>query len=92
MSARFVVETGRVLYDGMDMDLPTGATLEIFKMLLKSFDSVVLFQALDGESKDKEASAALRNAVRHINNALKRHDAPCRVTCKRRTGYILSPR
>lgn len=88
-SARVAVETGRALYNGKDLGLPTGATLVIFQLLLESFDKVVLFKALDGESKDKQASAALRNAIRHINNALKKHDVPCQVMCKRRIGYIL---
>ncbi|HUU90972.1 MAG TPA: hypothetical protein VM238_07160 [Phycisphaerae bacterium] len=80
---------GQVLYNGKDLDLPTGLPVEVLKKLHEHAGEVVAHQDLHDESTPCEASEQLRSAVKKIRAAFQEHKVPYEVVNKRGEGYVL---
>ena len=86
---RFTFCAGQVFYDGLELDLPTGFTIDVLKTLVESFGVCVPFQSLDSESLEKEAPDRLRKANRQINRQLNAKNIRLQIINKRGEGYFL---
>lgn len=89
--ADFTFAPGQVFYKGLDLGLPTGATVEVATKLVEHLGKTVLFAGLDANSEQYQAGEQLRAAVSRFNKALKKAQAPYKVNVKVRTGYVLQP-
>jgi len=63
---RFTFGPCQVLFDGRDLNVGTGAALDITKALIENFGHVVPFQKLDENSPEREASEKIRTAIRRL--------------------------
>jgi hypothetical protein len=88
---RFAFNPGQALFDGKDLGLSTGFTVEILQKLVQSIGQTVAYATLDANSKN-EASDQLRKAKRAIVVSFKEHGVPCDIVTKAREGYCLCER
>ena len=88
---RFTFPVGEARWNGKDLGLPTGPTIDILQQLVKSFGAVVGHMRLldDDITKASQAGESLRKAIFKINEALKHHKVPHKITSKRGVGYKL---
>ena len=80
---------GQVLYRGRDLALPAGVAVEVLGKLWGQQGQTVPHRELHGESRESEASDALRRAIKAIRAALRTCDAPWEVESVRGFGYAL---
>ena len=90
MRERFEVAIGQVLFDGMDLRLPTGLCVDVMAALVGHFGRVVPHAELHDQSTASEASDELRAAVKTVRVALRSAGIPCRVETRRGYGYMLT--
>jgi hypothetical protein len=90
IKALFKIEKSRILFNGVDLDLPAGRTVEIAKALIKGFDTVIEYRLLDSESTDKNAEDNLRKHKSIFAKKLKGCRIPCYITTKKQSGYMLT--
>lgn len=88
---RFTFRSGQVLLDGHDLNVGTGATLEILKALVKNFSYVVPFQKLDENSSAKEASEKIRTAIGRLRKTLESAKIPVVIENHKGEGYLMLP-
>jgi hypothetical protein len=88
IKTHFKIEESRIFFDDVDLDLPTGKTIDVAKMLIESFDTVVKYNLLDNESTAKEASDNLRKHKSIIQKKLK--NTSYYIKTKKQAGYILT--
>ena len=86
----FLFESGRVLYQGKDLKLPTGLTIDVFKKLFENIGKALAYQKLDEYGPKSEASGQLKTAISRIRASLKRIKAPYRIITKRGESYLLT--
>jgi hypothetical protein len=80
---------GRALYDGEDLGLPAGETVNVLKRLVEAVPNTVPHATWS--NKESEAPDEIRGAVSKINRALKAHEVPWTVRNVRGEGYRLCP-
>ncbi|MCJ7674955.1 MAG: hypothetical protein MUO33_07365, partial [Sedimentisphaerales bacterium] len=68
INERLTFGQGQVLFDGRDLNVGTGAALDITKALIEDFGQVVPFKKLDGNSLEKQASEKIRTAIGRIQS------------------------
>lgn len=85
----FELLPGQILYDGHDLNLPTGLCVAVLSRLLERFGRVVVHSELHRQSTDVEASDELRGAIKTIRRALQAAGVPCCIEARRRYGYVL---
>jgi len=88
---RFTFRSGQVLFDGHDLNVGTGATLEILKALVKNFNYVMPFQKLDENSSAKEASEKIRTAIGRLRKTLESAKIPVVIENRKGEGYLMLP-
>lgn len=88
---RFAFEPGQVLFDGRDLDVGTGAVLDITKALVENLGHVVPFQELDENSSKKEASEKIRTAIKRLRKAIKSAKTPVVIKNRKAEGYVMLP-
>jgi len=86
---RFVFRgDGQALFDGKDLELPTGFTIPVLTLLVNSFGEPVPYKTLD-ENSGKTAGDNLRAAKHAIQESFKRHHVPCKVVTKKGVAYLI---
>ncbi len=88
---RFTFEPGQVLFDGRDLNVGTGAALDIAKALIENFGHVVPFQELDENSLEREASEKIRTAIRRLRKTTKSARIPVIIENRKAEGYLMLP-
>ena len=88
MKNRFVFGDGVVLFDGRDLDLPSGEPINILKLLVDGFGSVVKYTTFDPHYCSA-MPGSLPKSVSIVRTALRRHQIPCEVKSKRGEGYLI---
>jgi hypothetical protein len=88
---RFVFGPGQVSFDGRDLNVGTGAVLDIAKALIENFGHVVPFQKLDENSLKKEASETIRTAIRRLRKTIKSASIPVVIENRKGEGYLILP-
>jgi len=91
VAKRFTFRQGQVLFDGRDLNVRTGTTLDIIKALVDEFGHVVPFQTLDGNSLQKEASEKIRIAIGRLRKLLKSAKIPAVIENRKGEGYQMRP-
>jgi len=91
IAKRFTFRPGQVLFDGHDLNVRTGTTLDIIKALVDEFGHVVPFQTLDGNSLQKEASEKIRTAIGRLRKSLKSAKIPAVIENRKGEGYRMRP-
>jgi len=87
----FTFRPGQVLFDGHDLNVGTGAALDITKALIEDFGQVVPFKKLDGNSLEKQASEKIRTAIGRIRKAVESAEIPVVVDNRKGEGYLMRP-
>jgi len=91
IAERFTFRPGQVLFDARDLNVGTGATLNIIKALVEDFGQVVPFQTLDGSSSQKEASEKIRTAIGRLRKILESAKIPAVIENRKGEGYLMRP-
>jgi len=91
IAKRFTFRPGQVLFDGCDLNVGTGAALNIIKALVDEFGHAVPFQILDGNSPQKEASEKIRTAIGRIRRIIKSAKIPAVIENRKGEGYLMRP-
>ncbi len=86
---RFIFRPGQVLFDNRDLNVGTGAVLDIAKALIGNFGHVVPFQKLDEYSLVKEASEKIRTAIRRLRKTIKSTGIPVVIKNRKGEGYLM---
>ena len=86
---RFEIGHGQILFDGRDLELPTGRCVTVLTALIHFLGRVVPHAQLDSQSMPYEASVEVREAIMKIRSALKTSRVPCRIDNRRGEGYML---
>ena len=88
---RFSFNPGQALFNGNDLNLPTGSPIDMLKKLVAQFDKVVPYTEFD-----KHYSSAMPGTVhkdkKTILTQLEQHKVPCEITAKTGEGYVLRPK
>ena len=87
---RFSLTPGQLLFDGKDLELPTGLAIDVAAKLISHYGAVVPYGDLDDNSIAKEASEQLRKAKSAVVKLFKKHNIPCQIYAKRSEGYVIS--
>ena len=87
---RFAIYPGQICFDGIDLKLPTGLTIEVFEKLYKNWGRTVEYKALDENSDKNEASIQLKSAKSNISKSFRKKKVPCIIENKPRTGYLMT--
>jgi len=87
----FTFGPGQVLFDGRDLNVGTGAALDIAKALIENFGRVVPFQKLDEDSPEREASEKIRTAIRRLRKTTKSARIPVVIENRKAEGYLMLP-
>lgn len=85
----FTFRPGQVLFDGRDLNVGTGAAIDIVKALIENFGHVVPFQQLDENSPDREASEKIRTAIRRLRKIIKSAGIPVVIENRKAEGYLI---
>lgn len=85
---RFVFKPGQILFDGKDLELPSGEPINVLKRLVDSFGEVVAYGELDPHYSSA-TPGSLPKSVSTIRAALREHQVPCEVKSRRAEGYLL---
>ncbi len=85
----FTFGPGQVLFDGRDLNVGTGAALDIAKALIENFGHVVPFQKLDENSPKREASEKIRTAIRRLRKTIKSAGIPVVIENRKAEGYLM---
>lgn len=85
----FTFGQGQVLFDGRDLNVGTGAALDIAKALIENFGHVVPFQKLDENSPKTEASEKIRTAIRRLRKTIKSAGIPIVIENRKAEGYLM---
>ncbi len=85
---RFVFKPGQILFDGKDLELPSGEPINVLKTLVGSFGEVVAYRRFD-QNYSSARPGSLPKSVSTIRAALREHQVPCEVKSKRTEGYFL---
>ena len=88
---RFTFKPGQVLFDNCDVNVGTGAALDIAKALIENFGHVVPFQELDESSPKKEASENIRTAITRLRKTIKSAGIPVKIDNRKNEGYLMLP-
>ena len=91
INERLTFGQGQVLFDGRDLNVGTGAALDITKALIEDFGQVVPFKKLDGNSLEKQASEKIRTAIGRIRKAVESAEIPVVVDNRKGEGYLMRP-
>ncbi len=86
---RFTFGPEQVLFDGNDLDLPTGLAIEVFKKLHANWGLSVPYRTLEQNSPQYEASDQLKGVVLKIRRAIDSAGIPAQIQVKPRAGYVL---
>jgi hypothetical protein len=86
---RFTFRPGQVLFDGDDLDVGTGAVLDIAKALIENFGHVVPFKQLDEYSPEKEASEKVRTAIVRLRKTINSAKIPVIIKTRKNIGYLM---
>ncbi len=86
---RFTFRPGQVLFDVRDLNVGTGAVIDIAKALVENFGHVVPFKKLDKNSLDKEASEKIRTAIRRFRKTIKSAKIPVVIKNRKNEGYLI---
>jgi len=79
------------LFDDRDLDIGTGAVLDIAEALVENFGHVVPFQELDENSPASEASERIRTAIKRLREAIKSAQIPVVIDNRKAEGYAMLP-
>ncbi len=88
VKARFDFRNGLVLFDGRDLELPSGQPLDVLKKLVTSFGSVVEYRTFDRHYSSAEPGA-LPKSVSRIRRAFREFGVPCEIKAKTGEGYVI---
>ncbi|MHC4159939.1 MAG: helix-turn-helix domain-containing protein [Planctomycetota bacterium] len=88
---RFTFRPGQVLFDNRDVNIGTGAALEIIETLVKNFGHVVPYGKFDANSSQKEASEKIRTAINRIRKKTKSKKIPVIIDNRKSEGYVMLP-
>jgi len=91
VAKRFTLRQGQVLFDGRDLNIGTGAALDIAKALIENFGRVVPFQEFDENSPEREASEKIRTAIRRLRKTTKSAGIPVVIENRKAEGYLMLP-
>ncbi len=86
---RFIFRHGQLLFDSRDLNVGTGAALDIAKALIEKFGHVVSFQELDGYSSEKEATEKIRTAIGRLRRTIKSAKIPVVIENRKAEGYLM---
>lgn len=86
---QFEFRTGQALFRDRDLNVGTGAALEILQKLVEDFNAVVPFQKLDPNSDKREASEKIRTAIRRLRMLIKTEGIPVEIKSKKAEGYVM---
>ena len=86
---KFSFGSGQAFFNGKDLGLPTGETIEILQKLVRSMGKVVEHKVLESMSTDSNASDILKGRILTINKALKHHNIRYKIESRRGVGYVL---
>jgi len=86
---RFRFLPGQALFDGKDLDLPTGLAVHVLTTLVENFGTVVAYGTLDDKISGKTADDLLRAAKCAIQKAFAMNCVPCEIKTKPREGYVI---
>ncbi len=86
---RFTFGLGQVLFDGLDLNIGTGAALDITKALIENFGHVVPFQKLDENSPQIEASEKIRTAIGRLRKTIRSEKIPVVIETRKNVGYLI---
>lgn len=86
---RFTFGPCQVFFDGRDLNVGTGAALDIAKALIENFGHVVPFQKLDENSPKKEATEKIRTAIRRLRKTIKSARIPVVIENRKAEGYLM---
>ena len=87
----FTLMENQVLFDGQDLNIGAGASVDIFKALVENFGYIVSFKKLDENSLQNEASEKTRTAIGRIRKTLKSAKIPVVIENRKAEGYIMLP-
>ena len=90
MKKRFTFNPGQVLFDGRDLDLPSGELIEICKKLVENFGCTVPYKTLN-PYYSSAIPGTLPKSVTKIRQSFKsqRHIVPCQIESKTNEGYLI---
>jgi hypothetical protein len=88
---RFTFGPGQVSFDGRDLNVGTGAVIDIARALVENFGHVVPFQQFDENSLEKEASEKIRSAIRRLRKTIKSASIPVVIENRKGEGYLILP-
>jgi len=88
---RFTFRPGQVLFDDHDLNVGTGAALEIIRALVEDFGRVVPFQKLDEISPENEASEKIRTAIGRLQKTINSAKIPVVIKNRKAEGYLMLP-
>jgi hypothetical protein len=86
---RFTFGLGQVSFDGRDLNVGTGAAIDIARTLVENFGHVVPFQKLDENSLQREASEKIRTAIRRLRKTIKPARIPVVIENRKAEGYLM---
>lgn len=88
---RFTFDPGQVLFDGENLDLPSGKPTTMLKRLVESFGRVVPYTEFD-EYYTSATPGIVHKSKREICKSFERHKVPCEVIPKTGEGYVITER
>ena len=91
IAERFTFRSGQVLFDDRDLDVGTGAVLDIAQALVENFGHVVPFRELDENSLENEASEKIRTAIGRLREAIESARIPVVIENRKAEGYVMLP-
>lgn len=85
---RFEIGPGQVLFDGKDLNLPSGEPVEVCKKLIENFGRVVVYKTLN-EYYSSATPGTLPRTITKIRQSFKTNKVPCQVQNKTNEGYFI---
>lgn len=88
MRERFTFNPGQVLFDGEDLELPSGEPITVLKVLVDHFNHVVQYRTLD-QHYSSVTPGTLPKMVTKIRGSFDKHNVPCEIIAKTGEGYLM---
>lgn len=85
---RFTFKPGQALFDGTDLELPSGEAILMLKQLVEHFNCVVPYTNFDPHYTSA-TPGTVHKFKREIVKSLNRQQVPCEVKSKTGVGYLI---
>jgi hypothetical protein len=86
---RFEFGRGQVLFDGKDLELPSGDPLTMLEKLVNDFGRVVPYTDFD-EHYSSATPGTVHKSKHMVAHSLATHAVPCKIKSKQGEGYFIS--